>query len=121
MTFAQFVKLFIYARFQNREASYLHDYFYVPRIVCADGFNVSLQVNSGNYCESENGYREFGKEFVSAEFGFTSIHEPMFAEYSENEEDTTGSVGRVPVEVIDNCLVSHGGIDLAATVDGIKW
>lgn len=121
MTFAQFVKLFIYARFQNREASYLHDCFYLPRIICVDGFNVSLQVNNGNYCESENGYRQFGKEFVSAEFGFTSIHEPMFSKYSENEEDTTGSVGCVPVDLVDVCLTSHGGIDLDATIGGIKW
>lgn len=45
-------------------------HFYCPRVYANDGFNVSLQINSCNYCESENGYRKLGLTWEKLNLNF---------------------------------------------------
>jgi len=99
--------------------------FYCPRVYAKDGFNVSLQIHNGNYCESENGYRKLGKEWIKVEFGFPSENEILMHPYSEmygyddnyeELEDKTafnvmGTVGSIPVSVMEEVFEKHGGID----------
>lgn len=91
--------------------SYDNLYFFTPRIHCKDGFNISIQIHNATYCESENGYRTFGYEWKKAEWGFPSIHEPMLLEDAEDKEDITGTVGSSTIELLQQILDNHGGID----------
>lgn len=95
--------------------NYQFNYFHLPRIYCEDGFNISIQVNSGSYCGSENGYRQFGSEWKLVEWGFPSEAIDGI-KYNSETEDTIGSVGSVEIGLIDELLESHGGIDILATL-----
>lgn len=121
----------------NKDWSYVrptydNTHFYCPKVYAKDEFSVSLQINNGNYCESENGYRKLGRTWEKVEFGFPSENEPLMWEYSEmwgddysyddegemsvipfNSEgfDVTGTVGSIPIEVMEKVFEKHGGID----------
>jgi hypothetical protein len=122
----------------SRKMSYDNQLFHCPRVWAKDGFSVSLQIHNGNYCSSENGYREFGHTMEEVEFGFPSENEPLMHKYSEmyghtkpqfNEElnveyipfeeatfDITDTVGRIPVSVMEEVFEKHGGIDWEKTI-----
>lgn len=106
------------------EKNYSFNFFHLPRIYCKDGFNISIQVNEGNYCGSENGYRKFGKEWKLVEWGFPSqpISHKEFDAECNTDEETINSVGSVEIEKIDELLESHGGIDILATLSNAnEW
>lgn len=87
-----------------------HGYYPLPRIYCKDGFNISIQINNGNYCASENGSRTFGLDWQMVEWGFPS------EELTDEKYKTDGDIGAyVPIEVMDELLESHGGIDYETT------
>ena len=103
------------------ESNYERSFFHLPRIYCKDGFNISIQVNCGNYCGSENGWRKFGKEWKGVEWGYPS-EEIDSVKYNSESEDTIGSVGCIETELIDELLESHGGIDIVATLSNAhQW
>lgn len=119
--------------FKHHKPEYNRDHFFCPRVHAMDGFSVSLQINYGNYCQSENGYRKLGKEWIMVEFGFPTENEPLMHQYSEMWEstryefddegndisqpfnaetfDVTGTVGSIPVSVMEEVFAKHGGID----------
>lgn len=106
------------------EKNYSSNFFHLPRIYCKDGFNISIQVNDGNYCGSENGYRQFGSEWKLVEWGFPSqpIDHKLYMSECETDEETTNSVGSVETEQIDALLESHGGIDILTTLSNAhEW
>lgn len=90
--------------------------FYCPKVYANDGFNVSLQIHSGNYCSSENGYRELGHTWDKVEFGFPSHDDNEFKEYAEKPEDVCDSVGSIPISVLETIFEKHGGIDWDKTI-----
>jgi len=100
----------------GEEMSYDNTYFYSPAVYAKDGFNVSLQVNKGNYCSSENGYRTLGHTMEDVEFGFPSENDLDFADYAEDSDNITGTVGRIPVSVLETIFEKHGGIDWEKTI-----
>ena len=103
------------------ENNYQHNYFHLPRIYCKDGFNISVQCNEGSYCGSENGWRKFGNEWKTVEWGFPS-EEIDSVKYFSESEPTTNSVGSVEIELIDELLESHGGLDILATLSNAhQW
>ena len=100
---------------------YQEKFFIIPRIVCKDGFSISIQVHNGAYCESENGYREFGYEWKKVEWGFPSQDIDAMKynaenRYNSNPEGTTETVGSCEIALIDKLIEEHGGIDLMATL-----
>lgn len=107
---------------KSMEDAYNSTRFLLPRIQCKDGFNISIQVNRGNYGASENGMQTFGIDWQLVEWGFPS--EPIDAEkynaekyIDEGEIDTTQTIGTyVEIELMDALLQEHGGIDLQATL-----
>ena len=107
---------------KSMEEAYQSTYFLLPRIHCKDGFNISIQVSNGNNCANENGVRTFGTNWELVEWGFPSEHidaKKYNAEnYLEEEEiDTTQTVGGyVEIELMDQLLQEHGGIDLQTTL-----
>ena len=78
----------MYNKCYGNSMTYDNTWFFCPRIVCNDGFSISLQIHNSNYCSSENGYRTLGHTMETVEFGFPNQ------------------------EIIDK----HGGIDWDKTV-----
>jgi len=118
MNLQQFLNIATAIMFQKNYKGLDYDstYFFLPRIFCKDGFNISIQINNGNYCSSNNGYRELGSNWETAEWGFTSVHEPMLDETAEQDGNTTENVGSAPIELLQKVIDNHGGIDWEATV-----
>lgn len=115
MNLTLYFRLICMSIFQLKN-EYDNVFFFCPPVHAKDGFKVSLQINHGNYCSSENGYRKLGHTWESVEFGFTSVHEPLMSSYSEDPGDTTISVGSVPVSVMEEVFEKHGGIDWEKTL-----
>jgi hypothetical protein len=119
----------------GEKMSYDNQFFLCPRVYAKDGFNISLQIHNGNYCSSENGYRELGHTFEEVEFGFPSEddvllheHSEMYGystEYDENDNElpfdaskfsSVGTVGRIPLTVLEELFEKRGGIDWEKTI-----
>jgi len=98
--------------------TYDETFFFLPRIWCKDGFNISVQVHHGNYCASENGTREFGLNWLEVEWGFPSEEIDGEKYNAEDESYTMNSVGGyINVDLLDSLLTEHGGIDLQTTLE----
>lgn len=83
-----------------------------PRIVCNDGFSMSVQASKGNYSEP----RAFSSVYSSVEIGFPSEEEPLINEYAEQSGDYTQTVyGWTPVEIVEEVILKHGGINVKET------
>lgn len=100
---------------------YEKNFFFLPRIYCKDGFNISIQVHQGNYCGSENGTRTFGLDWKFVEWGFPSEEIDPLKYHADGyyypNLDTTQTVGGyVDIGLIDELCEEHGGIDLAKTL-----
>ena len=79
-----------------------------PRLVCADGFEMSVQAHQGAYCTPR---RNNAKKYKEVEVGFPSAEEPMLMEYVESEGKPTDTVyPYVPVGVVTNVIAKHGGM-----------
>jgi hypothetical protein len=83
-------------------------FWLAPRIACADGFSLSVQVHSGAYCSPRDG---IGPDWISAEIGFPSEKPtPEVMAYAESPDEPTETVyGYVPIELIDALIDAHGG------------
>ena len=78
------------------------------KVVCADGFKMSVQANSTAYCEPRSGICE---NYASVEVGFPSAEEPLLLPWAEDKFAPTDTVyGYVPVDVVTNVIVKHGGM-----------
>ena len=78
------------------------------KVVCADGFAMSVQAHAGAYClprmTDAPVYRE-------VEVGFPSMEEPMLMKWAEEAHRPTDTVyGWVPVQVVTDVIAKHGGI-----------
>ena len=123
MLASEFVNTMVFGMLKGTESGctqmsnvYDNKFFFLPRIYCKDGFNISIQVHQGNYCASENGTRTFGLDWKLVEWGFPS--EPIGGKkYKAESVPTTESVGGyVEIELMDELCEEHGGIDLAKTL-----
>ena len=78
------------------------------RVHCADGFTMSVQASAWNYCQPQV---NAAVKYESVEVGFPSVMEPMLMPWVEDRDDPTETVyAYVPVEIVTNVLVKHGGI-----------
>jgi len=93
----------------------------LPHIVCADGFEMSVQVGFSLYSTP----KKVAKRYSAVEIGFPSDHEPLIEEYAEtfykdDGEDVTDYTDTVypyvPVKIVNKVLKKHGGIDLTETL-----
>mgnify|MGYP003127355979 CR=1 FL=1 len=77
-------------------------------VVCADGFKMSVQANSNAYCEPRANEQP---KYDLVEVGFPAVEEPMLMPYAETPGGPTGTVyAYVPVELVTNVIVKHGGM-----------
>ena len=91
----------------------------LPHIVCADGFEMSVQVGYSLYSEP----KKVAKRYSKVEIGYPSERETLLEEYvelsmfDENFVDYTDTIyPYVPVKVVDKVLKKHGGIDMTETL-----
>jgi hypothetical protein len=83
-----------------------------PRIICNDGFSMSVQASSGHYCRP----RKTQEQYESMEIGFPSEDEPLIFYYAEIKNDWTDTVYPVvPNNVIQEVIEKHGGINIDET------
>ena len=77
-------------------------------VVCADGFNMSVQAHNGAYCDPRT---DAARKYTLVEIGFPSWEEPLIMPWCEDDRDPTHTVyGYVPVDVVTNVIGKHGGI-----------
>ena len=78
------------------------------KVICADGFRMSVQGHEGAYCEPRLNNQ---KKYNLVEIGFPSKEEPLIMPWVEDESRPTGTIyGYVPVEIVTNVIVKHGGL-----------
>ena len=78
------------------------------KVVCADGFTMSVQANHGAYCEPRLSKH---KKYNLVEVGYPSEEEPLIMPWAERPDRPTDTVyGYVPVEVVTTVIVKHGGM-----------
>ena len=82
-----------------------------PRIVCRDGFSISVQADDFAYCEP----RQDVGPYTQVECGYpssTPISQRLkeFAELFGTDDYTETVYGYVPVEIVQEELDLHGGI-----------
>jgi len=76
-------------------------------VTCADGFRMSVQGNSGAYCEPREDYQTY----TEVEVGYPSMEELLLKPYAEDPDNPTGTVyGWVPVTTVALVCAKHGGV-----------
>lgn len=77
------------------------------RIECMDGFSLSVQASHGAYCSP----RQNVGPWYLVEVGFPSSEPINLMSYAENPETPTKTVyGYVPIDLVEELIMSHGGI-----------
>ncbi len=78
------------------------------KVVCADGFSMSVQANATAYSMPKmNG----APAYTEVEIGFPSAKEELLMAWCDEPDDPTGTVyGYVPAQVVVNVIAKHGGM-----------
>lgn len=82
-------------------------YEHRPRIFCVDGFNISIQGTIISYSEP----RCFVKFYTTMECGFPSAEEDLLKDYAESNDYLDTVYPYTPIEIIEQVIEKHGGID----------
>ena len=78
------------------------------KVVCADGFTMSVQAHASAYCIPRMTGAPIYRE---VEVGFPSEREELLMEWAEEAHKPTDTVyGFVPVRVVTNVIAKHGGM-----------
>lgn len=105
-----------------------------PRIVCNDGYSVSVQASEYMYCEprytqwqNEDGWQVINGDYWSSsgtprnfetdhftpyesvELGYPSEVDELIYEYAEDDDYTSTVYGHVPVKIVEQLIEKHGG------------
>ena len=77
-------------------------------VVCADGFEMSVQANEGAYCSPRI---DGAERYTEVEVGFPSEREDLLMPYVEDESKPLQTVyGWVPVATVSLVIAKHGGM-----------
>lgn len=85
--------------------------FYIPKIVCNDGFEISFQIHNFAYCSSNNGHQKFGK-IKTLEWGYPSEDHNLLLDSAEDKSDIINTVGKIDIDLAEKLIENHGGINL---------
>ena len=87
------------------------------RVVCKDGFEVSVQAHDGAYCCPRRDDAEF---YTEVELGFPSQEDDLIIRYAEQPSKPTGTIyAYVPVNTVYLLLTKHGGMESGEVPSGI--
>lgn len=81
-----------------------------PRILCRDGFTLSVQASRGHYCSPKVTDSPY---YISVEIGYPSTLLPKdFDEYCKRRDKPLDTVyGYVPIRMVIELIDSHDGSD----------
>ena len=83
----------------------------LPRVVCKDGFVMSVQASSYHYSQP----KDLVDEYLEFEIGFPNQEEPLIMSYCEDTDKPCDTVyGYVPTEIVEQVIDKHGGFDFDA-------
>jgi len=88
------------------------------KIVCKDGFEMSVQANEGAYCSPRIDNAE---KYTAVEVGYPNQHEPMLMEWCNGGEPLNTVYGWVPASRISLICAKHGGIVSGKLPAGIPF
>ena len=75
---------------------------------CADGFRMSIQASQAHYCSPRINKCQ---NYETVEIGFPNKPPTFFLAYAEDPGNPTGTIyGYVPVGLVNQEIVAHGGI-----------
>ena len=78
------------------------------KVVCADGFSMSVQANENAYCSPR---MNNAMMYIEVEVGFPSESEELIMPWAESSSRPTDTVyAYVPTFVVTNVIAKHGGI-----------
>lgn len=78
-----------------------------PRLICKDGFSMSVQASQYHYCKP----RVDGVvEYEEVEIGPLNEKEELLIPYAENPDETYTVYPYVPIDIINQVIEKHGGI-----------
>ena len=78
------------------------------KVICADGFMMSVQANENAYCSPRVNAATL---YIEVEVVFPSDREELIMDWAENRAQPTETVyGYVPVSVVTNVIAKHGGM-----------
>jgi len=78
------------------------------RVVCLDGFSMSVQASEFTYCSPRIDNAE---KYIAVEVGHPSEEEPLLMAWAEDWDKPTNTVyGWVPSHVVATVCAKHGGI-----------
>ena len=84
--------------------------FFNRRIVCADGYSISIQANNSAYCQPREDIEDVAG-YDSFELGFPSEVDKSILAYAEDESQPVDTVyPYVPRELVERLIAGHGGI-----------
>jgi hypothetical protein len=92
-----------------------------PRMVCADGFSMSVQGHLGAYSQPRG---DFADRYSQVEISTSPDAEPLFAPYKDATYGKDGApdaftiYGYVPVEIVEQVIEKHGGLK-AMTIEAV--
>ena len=79
------------------------------RVICKDGFSLSVQAHDGAYCSPRD---NDAYPYSLVEVGFPSEEPELIMKFCEDSSDPTETVyGYVPVKLVENLIDLHGGIE----------
>jgi hypothetical protein len=79
------------------------------KVVCADGFSMSVQAHDGAYCTPREGDAE---RYTEVELGYPSEREELIMDWIEvpDGNPTESIYPYIPVDVVTTVIVKHGGM-----------
>ena len=96
--------------------------FRSPYVICNDDFEFSCQASSSHYSDP----RSLADEYTQVEIGFPSLNDKLIEKYREDYgwEDDCGLTNPVypyvPVEVVDQLIEFHCGINEKGVLERIE-
>ena len=89
------------------------------KIVCADGFAMSVQAHEGGYCSPRVNNAE---RYTAVEVGFPNRIELLLMDFAEDEPNPTETVyAYVPTQTVSLVCAKHGGIVSGELPPGIPY
>ena len=89
------------------------------RVVCSDGFAMSVQARATSYCSPR---RDDAEHYESVEIGYPNRLETLLLHYAEDPENPEGTVyGWVPTNIVSLVIAKHGGIVEGQLPDGVPY
>ena len=78
------------------------------KVVCKDGFTMSVQAGETQYCHPRHGN---AAKYTEVEIGFPNREEDLLMEFAEDRNRPTDTVyAYVPVSVVSLVIAKHGGM-----------